>query len=221
MPIVRINEKLVFFAHVPKCAGTAVERYLEERFGPLGLHDPAFGRRSPIEAWTLSPPQHIPEPVRRELLPDGLFDALFAIVRHPALRLRSVFLFQREVEKALPPKMGFGKWLATLPRTLALDPYALHGHLRPMAEIVPESARVFRLEDGLGDVVSWLDGIAGTTDGPREIGQANVLATRVPGGDVPDIALTPAICNRIAELYPQDYTRFGYSVMPGDEGIAA
>lgn len=219
MPIVRIKDKLVYFAHVPKCAGTAVEHYLHKRFGPLGMNDPYFSKRGANDAWSLSPPQHMPELVRRELLPDRLFDAMFATVRHTALRLRSVFLFQREIERALPPNMGFGKWIDTLSRTLALDPFALHGHLRPMAETVPEGARVFRVEDGLGALVEWFDELAGAADGPREIAPANVLAERLGKKEVPKVHLTPAICSRIAELYAADYDRFGYSEMPKEPEV--
>ena len=215
MPLTRLaNGKLIYFSHAPKCAGTAVERYLQNRFGPLGLLDPAFGRRNPVDAWSLSPPQHMPEAVRRELLPDTLFDAHFATVRHPATRLRSVFLFQREVEKSLPLTLRFERWLDTLPRTLALDVYALHGHLRPITDYVPETARVFRVEDGLDAVVDWLDAEAGGADGPRQISAANVLATRL-GEAMPAMPpLTSSICAQIATLYPSDYERFSYDIEP-------
>lgn len=222
MPLIRLpNAKLLYFAHAPKCAGTAVERYLETRFGPPGLLDPGFGRRSATEAWSLSPPQHMPEAVRREILPDTLFDALFATVRHPALRLRSVYMFQRAVENALPATLRFERWLESLPRTLALDPYALHGHLRPMTDYVPNTARVFRIEDGLDPLVAWLDDMAGDADGPRAIAPANVLATRLGKATPPLPALTPALCARIAALYAADYDRFGYDISPPLEGEAA
>ncbi len=215
MPVIRMpNRKLLYFAHVPKCAGTAIEHYLTARFGRLGLLDPAFGRRSPADAWSLSPPQHMPEAIRRDLLPDALFDAVFATVRHPALRLRSVFLFQREVEKALPPTLKFETWLETLPRTLALDPYALHGHLRPMSEIVPHKSRVFRMEDGFTSLVAWLDAEAGNEDGPREVGTANRLADRLGQAAPAMPALGPTVLARIATLYVADYERFGYDVVP-------
>jgi len=216
MPITRLpNGKLLYFAHVPKCAGSAVEQYLKQRFGVLGLQDGAFAQRSASAAWSLSPPQHMPEAVRRDWLPDALFDGLFATVRHPLKRLQSVFLFQREVEGALPAQMPFHRWIDTLPRSLALAPYALHGHLRPMAEVVPETAAVFRIEDGLDPVVDWLDGTAGTTDGPRAIAPYNTLKDRLKG-NVPEIDLTPEICARVAQLYAVDYARFGYSEDPGD-----
>ncbi|WP_299694759.1 sulfotransferase family 2 domain-containing protein [uncultured Tateyamaria sp.] len=215
MPVVRARDKWLYFAHVPKCAGTAIERYLETRFGPLGLRDPSYGFRDPAEAWSLTPPQHMPEAVRRELLPDALFDGIFATVRHPVTRLRSAFLFQRDVGHALPPKMSFQRWVETVPRSVALGPYTLHGHLRPMVEFVPENAEVFRMEDGLDAVVGWIDAVTGLEDGPREIAPANVLADRI--GDTPEaVHLTPRVLDTVAMLYAADFERFGYPKNPKD-----
>ena len=215
MPLVRLpNGKLLYFAHVPKCAGTAVEHYLKSRFGALGLLDPGFGRRTPFEAWSLSPPQHMPELLRRELLPDTLFDGIFATIRHPAVRLRSIFLFQQKVENAVPATLRFDRWIDILPRALALDPYAMHGHLQPMIRYVPESAHVFRIEDGLDALVAWLDGHAEETDGPRRIATANVTAERLRDTPPTIPPLTAPICARIADLYQADYDRFGYDMLP-------
>ncbi|MEO1493931.1 MAG: sulfotransferase family 2 domain-containing protein [Pseudomonadota bacterium] len=220
MPVARAHDKWLYFAHVPKCAGTAVEQYLETRFGPLGLRDPSFALRDPAEGWSHTPPQHMPEAVRRDWLPDTLFEGMFATVRHPVTRLRSAFLFQRDVGGALPARMSFQRWVETLPRSMALGPYTLHGHLRPMVEFVPEGADVFRIEDGLDAVVGWLDRITGSADGPREIAPANVLADRI--GDTPEqVRLTPLVLDTVATLYAADFERFGYPRDPGEMEVAA
>lgn len=217
MPIVRLPDgRPIFYAHVPKCAGSAVENYLEARFGPLGMVDRGFGRRGASEAWSISPPQHIPDVVRRELLPDYLFAATFATVRHPLHRLRSVFRFQKYVERAVPPSTDFPRWVAQLERTLKLDPNALHGHLRPMAEMVPAGARIFRIEHHLSDLVTWLDELSGEKTGPREVPRANDLSERAP--EAPEPPLTPEVRSRIAELYAVDYDRFGYGPDPESMG---
>ncbi|WP_223427223.1 sulfotransferase family 2 domain-containing protein [Tateyamaria pelophila] len=216
MSIIRLpNGKLLYFAHVPKCAGTAIERYLEARFGPLGMRDSSFAMRTPGAAWSLSPPQHMPEEVRRDLLPDSLFDGMFAALRHPATRLRSAFLFKRDVDKALPAQPPFHRWIETVPRSLALNPYTLHGHLRPMTKCVPQATATFRIEDGLDAVVQWLDAQVGTQDGPHQITPANVLSQRL--GTQPDtVKLTPSILNTITTLYAADFDRFAYPINPQD-----
>lgn len=219
MPLVRLpNRKLLYFVHVPKCAGTAVERYLEERFGKLGMYDPDFGRRSLTEAWCISPPQHMPEVIRRDLLPDGILDSLFSTVRHPATRLRSIFLFQKHIEQAIPRFYAFEDWVKNLPRTLTLDPYALDGHLRPSAEQVPMDACVFRIEDGFDALLNWIDLQAEEKTSLRTIAKENVTTQRVSlsENDIPP--LTKSVCELIAEIYWQDYERFGYNIDPQESG---
>lgn len=218
MPLVRLkNGKLLYFSHVPKCAGTAIENYLAGRFGPLGMLDPSYGLRGMRDGWSLTPPQHMPEEVRRDLFPDTLFDAIFASVRHPALRLRSVFMFQREGENALPKSLTFERWIKSISRTIKLDPYALHGHLRPMTDQVPPAAHVFRIEDGLERVVHWIDSLADDEEGQRYIEPTNVMPERLKP-EAPE--LTYNTCGIIREIYDADYRRFGYRDEPSSDLVS-
>lgn len=214
MPIVRLqNGKILYFSHIPKAAGTAVEDYLAERFDTLGFLDRAFGRRSVLEGWTIGPPQHLPEAIREKLLPDRLFDGLFATVRHPALRLRSAFLFARDYENSLPRNLTFYQWLEDLPRILDMDPGTLKGHLRPMSQMVPEHATVFRIEEGLAPLVKWLDQQAGNSDGPRTIPIKNRLSeiSNSKQKSTSTFSWTPKMLNKISKIYAEDYVRFGYT----------
>lgn len=216
MPIIRIGPKLIYFAHVPKCAGTAVETYLSRRFGRQAM---AFLDSGHLELpgavrWSLSSPQHIDTDALARLFPAGFFDASFAVVRHPALRLRSVYRYQRDVQRRIDPGTGFSAWLEGLHEQWERDPWYLDNHTRPMAEIVPDGARFFRLEDGLGALVAWLDEQAGQSHAKhREIAPSHTLAERLaavghdPG---PDVRLSAADLAWVATLYAEDYARFGY-----------
>lgn len=217
MPLVRASGKLIYFAHVPKCGGTAVERYLQARFGPLGFWDPLYAMRSDTAAWTRSPPQHMPEIVRRDLVPDTLLDAKFTIVRHPYRRLRSVFMFQKMIEGAIPRSIGFVRWLDIVTREIETNAYRLHGHLQPMSHFVPKAAQVFRLEDGLDAIVPWLDAVTESSDGPRTITPANVLTDRLHHeGHEPPAHAEPGseALEKVARIYAGDFERFGYSADP-------
>ena len=160
MPIIRHGGRLIHFAHVPKCAGTAVARYVTNRTGPMAFWESRFLSVPPHQRWTKSSPQHVPLAALERLFPPGFFDASFAVVRHPADRLAAVYLFQLEKEGSVPPDLGFDSWLDGLGAPgdpAAADPFRLDNHTRPMQDFVPLDAAVFRIEDGMDRVQAWLD----------------------------------------------------------------
>lgn len=208
MPILKAQGRLIYYAHVPKCAGSALEHYLEARFGSLGFLDSQY-MSVPREArWSKTSPQHINTEALHRLFPAGFFDAAFTVVRHPEARLISAFHFQREVEKTISMNIPFGEWLEELTEMREENPYLHDNHTRPMAEIVPEDAHIFHLEHGLDAIIPWLDGLTGNRTGPRAIPRVNERGTRNAGGEV---TLTDADRARIATIFAADYTRFGYN----------
>ncbi|MFZ7094085.1 hypothetical protein [Primorskyibacter sp. 2E233] len=215
MPIIRIADKLVYFAHVPRAAGTSVERYLRARFGPLALADPLYLSKPEEQRWTRSSPQHVDRDALARLFPSGFFDASFAIVRHPCDRLHSVFLRQRDIEQTIPEDTVFRDWVETLP----LPGYALDNHTRSMLEFCPPGTRLFRLEDGLGQVVDWLDDLAGNTEGPRAIGVSNSHAERLAhlgrNPDMPIAELDDDLRADIIDRYAADIYWCGYAHRKG------
>lgn len=211
MPICKIAGQLIYFAHVPKCAGTAVELYLQARFGPLALRDPRHTLHDPRTLWPRSSPQHIDLVSLGRLIPPGFCNASFAVVRHPVDRMLSAYHFQSEVQDVIPPEQGLSDWLAALPGLMAADPFYADNHCRPMADLVPQGAVVFQLEAGLEPVVDWLDALAGNRDGARSIGLVNPRGRpQHPRSLTPRLVPTPADVAAIEQLYADDMARFGY-----------
>ncbi len=229
MPIFQTNGALHYFAHVPKCAGTSVEDYLDTRFGALAfldhkhLQNPSTLRAdfSAYWSWSRTSPQHIDARSLERLIPSAWFASGFAVVRHPAVRLRSAFRFaqaRRDLHY-----IGFQKWLSKLPRVLAENPYVHDNHARPMSDIVPDwVSAIFRLEDGDRPIVAYLDGLAGNADGARHLPHAQVLRPKkIPKRGLKRIQhkmrhptvppLDETLCRLIYDLFPQDYDRFGYA----------
>lgn len=213
MPFLRIGAGLVYFAHVPKCAGSSVEEYLERRFGQtLAFRDGQFLKVPEGDRWTRTSPQHIPAASLARLIPPELFAACFAVVRHPVTRLQSVYRFQKVWAGTIPAETGFSEWVAGLPAALEKDRFHLDNHVRPMTEIVPEGAHVFRIEDGASRIVAWLDTLAGNADGPRQFKHMKSHKTYYNRKNAPveEITVTEADRAVLSDLYAADFARFGY-----------
>lgn len=214
MPIVRAGPELIYFAHVPKCAGTAVESYLTERFGPPAFLDRRHNDRPPRRRWTRSSPQHVTRAHLDRLFPPGFFDAAFAVLRHPLDRIVSAYLFALEVEETVAAGTSFGAWLEAAQAARRRAPFAFDNHVRPMDDFVPRvpDAALFRLEDGLAPVVAWLDARAGGAQGPREMPRLQHRSSwRVRKRLAPrDFRASPGERALVAGLYAVDFARFGY-----------
>lgn len=210
MPIFRAHDKLVLYAHVPKCGGMAVFWYLTERFGKVAFHDNRHMRRDQSERWSRTSPQHVDRDSLGRLFPDGFFDAAFTIVRHPVDRIVSAFHFQRELELSIPAETSFSEWLQDLPDRMKEDPFVFDNHVRPMDDIVPDGAAVFHMEHGLDALVPWCDALTGACDGPRAVPRINErgdyakVRTEVTRPDARDMEL-------IGQIYGRDFARFGYA----------
>ncbi|MCU0829870.1 MAG: sulfotransferase family protein [Tabrizicola sp.] len=208
MPIFRIDNSFHYFAHVPKCGGVAVDSYLLERFGTIGLREPNRFNLPPDKRWSRTSPVHIPAATLKSVFPAEWLRSSFAVVRHPIRRLISAFCFARDHHGYLPLSTDFNAWWREAARWVPDDPFRLGGHFAPMVSFVPEGARIFRLEDGLDPIIPYLDDLDGRSRGSRHIAPTNVGRWRGSEGPPVPTAETLALANR---LYAQDYERFGYS----------
>lgn len=224
MPIARIGSDLLYYAHVPKCAGSSVEDYLTDRFGPLALLNRKYMTVADHKKWSKSSPQHIDLHTLDTLFPDDFFKASFAVVRHPAKRLLSSFGFNK-ARRRINWRMSFDGWLSLHAQRGAKEPFLFDNHIRPMTDFVPASAQVFKLEEGTTAVVKWLDQLVGNTDGARDLPKSNktddvawqpkkpwkryvktVIEIKAP-------PLDERYCQKIYDLYREDYERFGYGAL--------
>ncbi|WP_135506640.1 sulfotransferase family 2 domain-containing protein [Roseovarius aestuariivivens] len=215
MPILRAHNRLIYFIHVPKCAGSAVETYLQSRFGRLAFLDNKFYSVPARQRWSKSSPQHIPLEQLKRIFPLHLFDAIFGITRHPVDRLASVYLFKLEVEREIDPGTSFSEWLDRVETLRARSPFAYDNHVRPISDFIPQKAglaKVFRLEDGLETLVPWLDAQLGQSDGPRQIPLKQARSLRFAAKEMPEAAFRVGEADRarIYDMYKKDYERFGY-----------
>lgn len=217
MPLFRIGHDLHYFAHVPKCGGTSVERYLSDRFGTLGFLHPGDPGIEPEQRWWRASAQHIPASEFFRLIPREWVLSSFAVVRNPVHRVISAFNFSRDVQQLVPASWSIDDYLAHWLKVRDHTPFAYDGHLRPQASFVPEDATVFRLEGGLDQVVDHLDRLSGSTSGPRHIERVN-SAVASDRAARPRMALSRSTVERIVTMYAEDFARFGYA-LPSDGDV--
>lgn len=211
MPIIRTHSELIFFAHVPKCAGSAIEDYLRARFSMIAFEDNGYMRQPMERRWNKSSPQHIDLDALNRLFPQGFFDHSFAVVRHPVARIVSAYHFQHEVERSIPETTSFVDWLRLIQDEADQRPFQYDNHVRPMTDLVPDDAQVFYLEHGLDAVIPWLDTITGDTSGPRAFTHKNKRGAYARTTSA-QIAPDDEALALIEEIYGADFDRFGYKI---------
>lgn len=211
MPIFKTDGKVLYYAHVPKCGGSSVNRYLNDRFGAAAFVVSKFNQQAAAHRWSKTSPQHVDAATLARLFPAGFFDASFTIVRHPVARLVSAYHFHKEVERTIPEPCSFSEWLEDLEARHAADPFYLDNHTRPMADIVPNEAVVFHLELGLAPLIGWLDALLGKSGGPRDIAEVNKRGAH-GAPTTPRVTPTEADLALIARRYDADFRRFGYRI---------
>ncbi len=209
MPLVKINERLHFFAHVPKCAGSSVERYLEDRFGRLAFVNRRYLDEPEALRWTKASPQHVPLKAFHKLVPETWIASSFAVVRHPMTRFASAFKFQAGHESSVPDDWTIDQFFDDWMSRKDSEPYLYDGHLLPQSDLVPEKAAIFRMEDGLEALVDHLDRLAGNTGGLRSMPAANSSEDRKPLS-TERRTMSPETRERLTDYYAEDFSRFGY-----------
>lgn len=202
MPLYRSADKLIYFAHIPKCAGSSVSTYLATRFGPPAFEDRKYGRYPIRRPWNRSSPQHIPVRYLKRLLPDNMVDLRFAVVRHPEDRVRSTYFFQRDKAGRVPKWLPFSVWLRGITFWRLIRPFALDGHLNPQVAYVTDDTRIFRLEDGLDKLEAYLNAELGPAPEGLDMGHEKKGKAKTP--------LSAADARLVERIYADDYDRFGY-----------
>lgn len=215
MPFVKTGSKLIYYAHIPKCAGSSVEHYLKARFGPIALLDSKHSRILELNRWSKTSPQHMDYAAVERLMPRKMFDAAFAVVRHPVKRLISVFKFQRDVERVIAPDTDFSTWLRWIADNKNDLRFRHDNHLLPQTAFLPPDCTLFYLEHGLEQLVGYFDEITGKKDGPAEFEWVNESTSNAKhhlSSKQPPVTPTVNDLNQIYDIYETDFKDLGYNL---------
>lgn len=225
MPFFEINSKKFFFAHVPKCGGTSVEKGLLKIGVDLCFYDPKFFAAA--NRWNRSSPQHIANVDLERLISKNSFDSFFTVVRDPVARFLSAFNHNRGVNaffgKKIPWHESVDKFLARLETRSDYFGYRFDNHFVPADFLVPKESKVFYLEDGLEPLTTWLCETSGLPPSKIEFRHDNKkkynvgyspsrVKSFVKKKIQPKVPvrkhLSSELEERIRELYKVDYGRF-------------
>ncbi|WP_114966931.1 sulfotransferase family 2 domain-containing protein [Alkalilacustris brevis] len=208
MPIIKSARQLIYFAHVPKCGGASLTRYLSRRFGPLAFADERHLIRPSEGRATVVSPQHLTREQLDRLFPARFFDATFAVIRHPVSRIVSEYHYDSKLRE-LDPSPPFGDWLQEALDLAQHNPGARDNHLRCQVEFLPGSdTALFRIEDGMTKVVEWLNTVTASRSFRAKVPHCNAAET--PAARSARQLVGPADLERIVEHYAADFERLGY-----------
>ncbi len=204
MPILCYENKRVFFSHIPKTGGTAVESFFAKtpasvNFWSKGLHGKG-GLRFPCS------PQHFHSDVINAMFGEGFFHFKFAVVRHPIERVLSEF--RMKVGPRLADgrsAISFDAWVERVLERYDRNPYILDNHFRPQVEFVDGATQVFRYEDGLEGAISVAAKALGL---PVE---EKIVLPRRNVGIRCDVSPSEETLERIYNFFRGDFDAFGYN----------
>lgn len=213
MPIIKSAGKVVYFSHVPKCAGTAIENYiLKSGAAKIAFLDRKFLGHRPETVWTRSSPQHVDGISLMRLFPSpDFFDHFLAVVRNPYDRLKSAYKFQKYLERKISRNIYFREFVLSLSEEQVNTIGINDNHFLPQYKFFyPKSPyMVFKLEDGLGDVKKWIDLHVLGEKKSHDIEMVNDFKSR--GIKVEeDLLWDDEMRTAVAKIYKLDFELFGY-----------
>ena len=199
MPIFLAGEKLVYFAHVPKCGGTSVEGSIQRCGVRIAMKDAQFWSRP--NKWYKTSPQHIQLKHLKKIFPDDFFHISFAVVRNPASRFLSAFNHAQIAGRIAIDEepLNFTRKIKKQKDYLAKEH---DNHFVPSCHIVPQDAKVFRLEEGMDSLRAWL-----TTTFPGQFSGIKFQHNNKKPY-IQNVSETPELLTILRDIYKEDYEAY-------------
>lgn len=212
MPVIKYKDVLLHFAHIPKCGGTSVERYVQGlNCVSMAFIDERYVSHAPDQHWNISSPQHVDGESFARLFPMDFFTAFFAIVRDPMSRLESAYKFQRTRERRIGD-VSFDTFVKTSLRKNYLTRGWMDNHFFPQSGFFYPSAnyQVFKLEEnGVAFAKEFIDHALFGNAAGRNIAHTNRAGSKT-GIPAEDLELSTEGLELAQELYAMDFDNFNY-----------
>lgn len=148
MPLIYKDGVSIFFFHIPKCAGTSVEKIFVKNNYSMDLHNPSHAYK-PLSKHFKCSPQHYHYDMVKSIVDISSFDYCFSITRDPVERIISEYKM-RSKHHASPP--SFAVWLERIITIYNKNSFVLDNHVRPQYEFVGPEVKVYNLSAGLASI---------------------------------------------------------------------
>lgn len=195
MPLFIINDKVVFFTHIPKTGGSSVEAAIRS----LGARQALL--KSSSGGFMKCTPQHIHAEIIEVMFTENFFDLNFTVCRNPVDRLVSEYKMRMSNrEKKIP----FEKFIDNAFARYEQNPFFHDNHIRPQHQFLTRNTKVFKFEDGLKPA---LDTLCETVGVPPI---SDIPHTRKGASD--PVNIPRRTLDKIKDFYEKDFATFGYEM---------
>jgi hypothetical protein len=209
MPILRYMKKIGYFAHIPKCAGNSVYKYINSVGIKVAFLDKSYFSFPATETWNLTTPQHIDGYSLARLFPSDFFDFSFAIVRNLILRFISAYNMQTLVENKIDKNKNINEFIESDLTNPRFDHKFFDNHFREQTKFIMPNIyyEIFKLENGLGRVQSYIESQLYISSIKFNIGHENKAKNSHP-----ETFLTKKSKDILSDFYKQDFEKLQYEV---------
>lgn len=211
MPILRSQNKIVLYSHIPKCGGTSIERYCYSIGLKVAFLDGNFFVKSSTKRWSINSPQHIDGESLKRLFPEDFFDACFTVVRHPIPRLKSAFLYQKYRARNRDIKSNLSEFVKNELQQNALSRGYFDNHFLPQTKFLAKGYqyKIFKLEFGLTKVKKYIDSNVLGANTNIQIGHKN-KAKNSPNYQESETHLDDEAKSIVLDIYKDDFLKLKY-----------
>lgn len=205
MPVMTKDDRAVLFVHIPKTGGSSIEKLFTDSGWTVHMRITPASRPRLFPTLRVSP-QHYHATLLTELFRLDRFELIFGISREPVARFRSEFAM-RNTKLEHGDEARVEAWADDVFARYAADPYVHDNHLRPQVDFLVPGTQVYRLEDGMDQMVADLNGRHSLgLDAPL----AHSLRSDERGLSSSRVDVSDRLRARLLDFYAADVDRFGY-----------
>lgn len=206
MTVFRKDEQAVYFAHIPKTGGTTVERVFVSNEWEMAFFDGGKGK-SYLNLLQNSP-QHMDRKQYESIFKMSQFDFSFTCVRHPLARFKSEMVMRMRNRVKINNEKKNTEFAFKLIDDYIADANVFDGHLKPQVDYISRGMRVFKLEDGMSELIEQLNDnykLSLAYDGVHYMS-----GKKLAGIKSSDIKISNSVIKAVQDLYREDYIMFSY-----------